>query len=427
MKEIQYESVVCPGCSGLCDDIDVSVKAGTITSIQNICAWGSSRFFGYKRFSENPRPRIQTPMVRKAGRLTQAEYGEALERAARILKESRHPWVYGLTAIGYQAQGLALSLARKISGIFEPAGLEQLDSFLGALKAHGLWGATLEEVKNEADLILFWGCNPIHSCPRHLARYSVFTRGKFTERGFQDRKVVHVDITKNEMEELTGEFVKVEPGSDYRLMEDLMRVVSEGERPPASGEGSSFLKKLADLTKASSLGVIFAGMGLWASENRKANMESLFRLMKALNRTGSFVLFPYLDDFNSAGAIQLLLRETGSPRAVDFSGRGRGNIRGTILERLKQVDAMVVLGADLAWSLPRGDRKRLVEMPLIQIDAYETYTTHLSDVVFPSAMAGVEAEEIAYRMDGIPLKLSRLLDSPHPSDREILKDLLGRM
>jgi len=64
---------------------------------------------------------------------------------------------------------------------------------------------------------------------------------------------------------------------------------------------------------------------------------------------------------------------------------------------------------------------------VIQIDAFETYTTHLCEVVFPSAMAGVEAEEIAYRMDGIPLKLSRLLESPYPSDREILKDFLERI
>lgn len=426
MTGIQYESVVCPGCSGLCDDIDVTIEAGKITSIQNICTWGSPKFFGYKKFSENPRPRIQTPMVREAGRLRRADYGEALERSAKILKESRHPWVYGLTAIGYQAQCLALSLAREIRGIFEPSESEHLDSFLGALKVKGLYGATLEEVKNEADLILFWGCNPIHSCPRHLARYSVFTRGKFTERGFQDRKVVHVDIAKNEMEEVTGEFLKVEPGSDHRLMEDLMRLVSGGEKPSVSG-GSSSLKRVADLTKASRLGAIFAGMGIWASGNRKANMDTLFRLMETLNRTGSFVLFPYFDDFNSSGVIQLLLRETGSPLAVDFSDSGRRNIRGTILERLKHIDAILVLGADLAWSLPREDRKRLREVPLIQIDSFETYTTHLSDVVFPSAMAGVEAEEIAYRMDGIPLKLSRLLDSPYPSDMEILKDLLEKI
>ena len=184
------------------------------------------------------------------------------------------------------------------------------------------------------------------------------------------------------------------------------------------------LKKLADLITASRLGAIFVGMGIWASDNREANMDRLFRLMKTLNRSGSFVLFPFLDDFNSAGAIHLLLRETGSPRALAFRGKGERNIRGPLLERLEQVDAIMVLGADLAWSLPREDRKRLSAMPLIQVDSFETYTTQLSDVVFPTAMAGVEAEEVAYRMDGIPLRLSRLLDSPYPSDREIVKDLL---
>lgn len=423
MTEIQHESVVCPGCSSLCDDIDVRIEAGRIISIQNICAWGGSKFFGTKKFSHSPRPRIQAPLVRDAGRLRQASYGEALERASKILKQSRHPWVYGLTAIGCEAQHLALILAKKIRGIFEPSQSEHLDSFLQALKGQGFYGATLEEVKNQADLILFWGCNPIHSCPRHLTRYSIFTRGKFTERGVQDRRVVHLDIARNEMEKVTGEFVEVEPGTDHRLMEDLIRLVSEGGGPTVSA-GSSSLKKLADLITASRLGAIFVGMGIWASDNREANMDRLFRLMKTLNRSGSFVLFPFLDDFNSAGAIHLLLRETGSPRALAFRGKGERNIRGPLLERLEQVDAIMVLGADLAWSLPREDRKRLRAMPLIQVDSFETYTTQLSDVVFPTAMAGVEAEEVAYRMDGIPLRLSRLLDSPYPSDREILKDLL---
>ena len=423
MTEIRHESVVCSGCSGLCDDIDVTVEAGRITSVQNICNWGNPKFLGVKKFSESPRPRVLTPMVREAGRLRQADYGEALERAVSILKDSHHPWIYGLTAIGYQAQRLALGLAREVGGVFEPSESVHLSSFYEAIKVHGLYGATLEEVKNEADLILFWGCNPIHSCPRHLARYSMFTRGRFTERGFQDRRVVHVDIAKNEMEEVTPDFLSVEPGSDDQIMLDLIRLVSEKGKPSLSTR-SSFLEKLAEWIKASRLGVIFAGMGVWASMNRTTHMNALFRLMETLNRTGSFVVFPYLDGFNSAGAIHLLLRETGAPQAVDFQKKRRGKVRGTLLDRLEQVDAVLALGADLAWSLPRENRGRLGEVPLIQIDPFETYTTHLAEVVFPAAMAGVETEEIAYRMDGIPLKLSKLLDSPYPPDQEILRDML---
>jgi formylmethanofuran dehydrogenase subunit B len=426
MSEIRYDSVVCTGCSGLCDDLDIRVDTGKITSIQNICTWGSPKFFGTKKFSDSPRPRIETPMIREAGRLRQADYGEALARAARILKTSQRPWIYGLTAIGCEAQRFALDLARETRGIFEPCESEYLDAFFRALRTQGLYGATLEEVKNEADLVLFWGCNPIHSCPRHLSRYSVFTRGRFTERGFQDRKVIHVDIARNEMEEVTGQFVKVEPGEDHRLMKRLMALAADGGSPSVH-RGLSSREKLVDLTQTSRLGAIFAGMGLWASESRKANMDALFGLMKTLNKTGSFVVFPYLDDFNSAGVIHLLLRETGSPRAVDFSKDRRGNLRGPILDRLRRVDAILVLGADLAWLLPREERKRLRDVPMIQVDSFETYTTQLCDVVLPSAMAGIEAEEIAYRMDGLPLKLSRLLDSPHPSDRLILRDLLGKM
>jgi formylmethanofuran dehydrogenase subunit B len=49
--------------------------------------------------------------------------------------------------------------------------------------------------------------------------------------------------------------------------------------------------------------------------------------------------------------------------------------------------------------------------------------------VIPVATAGIEAEGTAYRMDGVPLRLSRVID-PHDgvlSDREILDMIIERV
>jgi formylmethanofuran dehydrogenase subunit B len=53
----------------------------------------------------------------------------------------------------------------------------------------------------------------------------------------------------------------------------------------------------------------------------------------------------------------------------------------------------------------------------------------ISKVVIPVATAGIEAEGTAYRMDGIPLRLSKLVE-PHDgvvSDKEVLDMIIERV
>ena len=54
-------------------------------------------------------------------------------------------------------------------------------------------------------------------------------------------------------------------------------------------------------------------------------------------------------------------------------------------------------------------------------------TTLLSNVVIPSAIAGLEAEGTAYRMDGIPLRVKKITESNFWSDEKILEELLKKV
>jgi formylmethanofuran dehydrogenase subunit B len=90
----------------------------------------------------------------------------------------------------------------------------------------------------------------------------------------------------------------------------------------------------------------------------------------------------------------------------------------------KDTDAALIIAADAASNFPRATVEALAEIPVIQIDPYENPTTLLSDVVIPSAIAGVEAEGTAYRMDGLALRMKKLINSAYPSDEEILTGIL---
>jgi len=64
------------------------------------------------------------------------------------------------------------------------------------------------------------------------------------------------------------------------------------------------------------------------------------------------------------------------------------------------------------------------QVPVVSLSPFANRTTGCSRVVLPTALAGLEAAEVAYRMDGLPLVLKKLLPTALPADRDILLDLI---
>jgi formylmethanofuran dehydrogenase subunit B len=48
-------------------------------------------------------------------------------------------------------------------------------------------------------------------------------------------------------------------------------------------------------------------------------------------------------------------------------------------------------------------------------------------VVLPTAIYGVSAAGTAYRMDNVPLPLKKVVDSPQPTDEEVLSEIIARL
>ncbi|MDD1752201.1 MAG: formylmethanofuran dehydrogenase subunit B, partial [Methanotrichaceae archaeon] len=125
---------------------------------------------------------------------------------------------------------------------------------------------------------------------------------------------------------------------------------------------------------------------------------------------------------------QVAAWEAGFPMSLDFS-RGSayfnpGETAACDVLTRRDVDAALVIAADPASNFPRSIVEYLATIPIIQIDPFENPTTLLADIVIPSAVAGIEAEGTAYRMDGMPLRVKKLIDSPYPSDEEIVNQII---
>lgn len=414
------ESYVCPGCSCLCDDLDVTWENGRIVAVANVCLWGAAKFLSTKKFHpQSPRGRLSAFQVRRGQGWQQVSYEAALEEAGRLLLQARRPLLYGFTNCGVRAQEAALKLVQKLRARLEPADLGFMAPYYEAVRAHGLFWAPLEVIRDEADTVIFWGANPFHAAPRHLVRYAVFARGRFTERGLEDRRVVAVDLQATELSQFCRPFLQVEAGQEPALVEALLKYL---QKSPGGEALTPDVQTLAEILESSTYGVIFLGRGT-SYHNGRDLLRALARLAAWLNRERPFALLPLPGDFNSAGLYHLLIRELGSPGAPDFSG-GKAISQPAPVD-FREVDAILVAGADLLWFMSKEQIEDLQkrEVPIVILSPFENRTTAQAAVRFPVALEGVELADTAYRLDGLPLPLKALRSSPWPGAHQILTDL----
>ena len=180
------EDVLCSFCGCLCDDITVEVEEDKVKRVRHACRLGASKIMGHER--------IKGPMIRRNGVLADATYQEAYDRAAEILGDARHPLLYGWASTVCEAQKIGILLAEEVGGVIDSTATVCHGPSIIGIEEKGLAGATLGQIKNRADLIIFWGCNPAEAHPRHALRYSSNVCGRFTPDGRAGRKVVVVDV-----------------------------------------------------------------------------------------------------------------------------------------------------------------------------------------------------------------------------------------
>jgi formylmethanofuran dehydrogenase subunit B len=85
------------------------------------------------------------------------------------------------------------------------------------------------------------------------------------------------------------------------------------------------------------------------------------------------------------------------------------------------VDAALILGADPGATMPQPGIDHLAKIPTIVLDPKVTHTSRLARVHVTTAATGISAGGTVYRMDEVPLPLRPALESPYPSDEEVIR------
>jgi formylmethanofuran dehydrogenase subunit B len=422
-EAIMIKDAVCSFCGCLCDDINVEVEDGKVKRVRHACRLGSSKIMGHDR--------MQSPMIRKDGVLVASSFQEAYDRAAQILLQASKPLMYGWASTSCEAAKKGILLAEEVGAVLDSTATVCHGPSVIGIEEKGLPGVTLGQVKNRADTIVFWGCNPAEAHPRHSLRYSSNSCGRFTPEGREGRKIIVVDVRETKTAKNADKFVRITPGSDYEVISALrMLVAGKGDTVPdeVGGVLKADLADLADMLKAARFGAVFFGLGITHSRGRYKNIDNALSLVAELNSHTKFVIMPMRGHYNVGGIGQVLAWSSGYPMSVDFTRGGPyfnpGETAACDLLARGDADAALIIAADAVSNFPRATAKALANIPVIQIDPYENPTTLLSDVVIPCAVVGVEVEGTAYRMDGLALRLRKMVDSSFPSDEEILVGIL---
>ena len=424
-----YENVVCPFCGCLCDDIEVTIEDGKIVRAKRTCKVALSKFLNH---AEN---RIENPMVRKDGKLVPVSLGEAIDQSVEILVNSSWPLVYGLASTECDANRKAIELAELVGGVVDNTTSVCHGPTVLGFQDVGEPTATLGEIKNRADLVVFWGCNPAAAHIRHTARYSVSPKGLFTPEGRKHRTIVTVDVRETGMATISDLFIKIKPGMDFELLSALRATIKghKMKNEDVAGVKMEEIGRVAEKMKTCKFGVIFFGLGLTMSKSKYMNMDALVCLVRELNAYTKFVALPMRGHYNVTGSCMVSSWLTGYPYAVDFSrGYPRYNPgEFTAVDVLAKggVDAALIVASDPAASFPVEAARNLAKIPTIVMDPKITMTTLIGNIVIPVAVAGIECEGTAYRMDGVPIRLRKVVD-PHEGvlpDSKILQMIIDRI
>ncbi len=329
----------CAGCGCLCDDIELTAE-GPVRTCPLGDAW----------FDRGDRP----PVARVDGGEVSVE--EAADAAATILREARAPLVYGLAGTSCEAQRRAVALAEAAGAV--------IDVGAAASPAIGWSTATFGEIRDRAELVVFWRADPLVTHPRLLERLRV-----------DPGAMIVVDSERTATADAAGAFVEVD--DDFEVLWALR-----------GGEGFG-----ARLREARHVAFIYGRLD-------ELTALALHSLVRDLARDRHAVTLG-LRAGNARGAEDVLAWQTGFAGPVDFArGFPREAERG-------EFDAELVVAADVAT---------------VAVNSRAT-----ARVAFATAADGIEVAGTAHRMDGVPVPLRAPRQSDRPSIEDVLAAIAERL
>ena len=400
-------NVTCLGCGCACDDIEAVTRGGRIVEARNACP------LGVEWFGDGVVPQ----QVSIAGRSVSLD--EAVVAAAHMLSRAVSPLVYLAPDVSWETQREAVALADDLGGALDSVTSATALASLLAAQERGRASATLGEVRNRADVIVFWGVDPGRRYPRFASRYAPEPAGLFIADGRRSRTVIAIDIDDRDHSRGPADAdgrIALTSADEVAMLTALTAIVSA---PAAAGRRDGLWDRAHDLasalTSAKYVAIVVDGERADVIDGRcdLSRAGALIAFAQALNGRTRCALSTLRDGGNRSGADAVLTWQTGYPVAVDFA-HGYPRYRpydGTARARLGrgEVDAVLVIGA--VSRVPSDLTSMMARIQSVVIGPRASESVFAArGIVIDTGVAGIHEEGTALRMDDVPLPLRAVLD-----------------
>jgi formylmethanofuran dehydrogenase subunit B len=407
--------VTCLGCGCACDDIVLTVRDDRIVETEQACPLGAA-WFGDGRVPG---------AVRVDGRESSAD--AALDTAAELLRGARGRLLVFLgDDLTCAAQRAALAIADRLGAVADGVVSETAAGGILATQRRGRAGATLGELRNRADLVLYWATDPDARYPRYRPRYTGHPTGLHLRRGHHNRTVVSVSVGADAGPHEADVRLTLRPDQEVAALAELRARLLGRTLGEAAGPAAELAGLAGRLTAAKYVAIVADGEA--ASEQRSPDRtEGLIALAQALNAPTRAALSTLRGGGNRSGAEAVMTWQTGFPFAVDFSRgfpRYQPEVRGPALLQRRRFGAALLVGAP--GSVPESLRPGLADLSVVLVGPRASEAPFPARVAIDTGVAGIHEAGLGYRMDDIPLPLRAVLPGPR-SATETLERLAARL
>jgi formylmethanofuran dehydrogenase subunit B len=387
---------VCLGCGCACDDIEVTVRNGRITSAINACP------IGVEWYGDGTVP--GKIMVRGA-RATM----EQATRAVADLLRAGPALIYLAPDITTEAQRAAIELADRCGARLDSVTSDTAAPGILVGQRRGRATATLGEIRNRADLLVFWAVDPATRYPRFLARYAVDPSGTQVPKGASDRRVVAVDVGAATGPRTASARLALSTANEAAALGVMRATVLGRELPGLSSEFQAVADLARQMTKARYVALIHDSE-LEGQAGDSQRLEGLVGLAQALNGPTRCALSSLRAGGNRSGADAAMVWQTGFPFAVDFAaGAPRYRPEQPASHAIDGVGGALIVGA--AHRVPEVVTHALSGKRIAVIGPRATEVGD-AEVAVDTGIAGIHEAGIGYRMDDVPLPLPSILAGP---------------
>jgi formylmethanofuran dehydrogenase subunit B len=347
-----------------------------------------------------------------------------------MLSKAASPLIYLAPEVSCEAQREAVALADLLRASLDTISSDTILPSLLAAQERGRASATLGEIRNRADVVLFWGVDPEVRYPRYWSRYAPDPVGLHVD-GRRGRTVIAIDVDESRGPADADLRVAVGARDEVALLTAITAMIRNPGLTfdePLGARASSLATQLSSAHYSTIVSDAEPRLTDWNEGEPPwrdpQRASALIALAQALNGPSRCAMSTLRAGGNRSGAEAVLTSQTGFPTGVDFS-------RGFPVYRPHDAkvgtDAALIVGDPT--TIPPAIMFTFTDLaqdgvPLAIVGPGASRVT-VARVAIDTGVAGIHCGGTALRMDDVALPLRPSIGG-HRDPADVIRALIVR-